>query len=186
MEYLGSLFSAEGFMPHGHCYLWTPLLLWTYVIADVSTGLAFYSIPLALTYFVRKRTDLKFNWIFKLFSMFILYCGTTHLLSVWTIWNPDYWLDAAVRVILFRAEGDSAASYDYKSPGFFSDEKLTTKVSTLGDAGGVSDAKHEKVPAKLGATYYVGDETGSVYAIEIAERKNADIGVNVRRVEAIQ
>ena len=88
--------------------------------------------------------------------------------------------------LLFRAEGDSAASYDYKSPGFFSDEKLTTKVSTLGDAGGVSDAKHEKVPAKLGATYYVGDETGSVYAIEIAERKNADIGVNVRRVEAIQ
>lgn len=86
-------------MPHGHCYLWTPELLWTYIISDASIGVAFYSIPMALTYFVRKRTDLQFNWIFKLFSLFILFCGTTHLISVWTIWNPDYWLDASVTAL---------------------------------------------------------------------------------------
>lgn len=96
LETLSRFFSGEGFMPHGHCYLWTPELLWTYIFSDTSIGVAFYSIPMALTYFVRKRTDLQFNWIFKLFSLFILLCGTTHLISVWTIWNPDYWLDAIV------------------------------------------------------------------------------------------
>jgi len=99
MDTLSQIFSGSGFMPHGHCYQWTPLLLWTYVISDASIGIAFYSIPMALTYFVKKRTDLQFNWIFKLFSMFILYCGTTHLLSVWTIWNPDYWLDATMKAL---------------------------------------------------------------------------------------
>jgi diguanylate cyclase (GGDEF)-like protein/PAS domain S-box-containing protein len=99
VDILSQWFSGDGFMPHGHCYLWTPTLLWTYVISDASTGLAFYSIPMALTYFVKKRTDLQFNWIFTLFSMFIFFCGTTHLLGVWTIWLPDYWLDASVKAM---------------------------------------------------------------------------------------
>lgn len=97
MEYLGALLNTDGFLPHGYSYLWTPALLWIYVVSDIGTGLAFYSIPWALTYFVHKRTDLKFNWIFKLFSAFIFLSGTTHLLSVWTIWQPAYWIDALVK-----------------------------------------------------------------------------------------
>ena len=31
---LSSMFSTEGFMPHGHCYLWTPSLVWTMVATD--------------------------------------------------------------------------------------------------------------------------------------------------------
>jgi diguanylate cyclase (GGDEF)-like protein/PAS domain S-box-containing protein len=99
LEKIASVFSNAGFMPHGHCYLWTPTLLWTYVLSDTAIGLAYLSIPVALIYFVRKRTDLKFNWIFKLFSVFILLCGMTHMLSVWTIWHPDYWIDAGLKAI---------------------------------------------------------------------------------------
>jgi PAS domain S-box-containing protein len=91
-------FSTEGFMPHGHCYLWTPELLWTFVISESVIVLAYFSIPFALLYFVRKRKDLQFNWMFKLFSVFIFACGTTHLFGIWTIWYPDYWLDALVNV----------------------------------------------------------------------------------------
>ncbi|HJV51244.1 MAG TPA: EAL domain-containing protein [Noviherbaspirillum sp.] len=98
LDTFGTWFSGEGFMPHGHCYLWTPSLLWAYILGDGGIGLAYYSIPAALTYFVRKRSDIHFNWVFKLFSAFIFLCGTTHLLSVWTIWHPDYWLDAGVRL----------------------------------------------------------------------------------------
>ncbi|MBI1889821.1 MAG: EAL domain-containing protein [Burkholderiales bacterium] len=97
MEYLGALLNTDGFLPHGYSYLWTPALLWIYVVSDIGTGLAFYFITWALTYFVHKRTDLKFNWIFKLFSAFIFFSGTTHLLSVWTIWQPAYWIDALVK-----------------------------------------------------------------------------------------
>lgn len=92
-------FSSEGFMPHGHCYLWTPELLWTIVISEAIIVLAYFSIPFGLMYFVSRRPDLKFNWMFKLFSLFIFACGTTHLLGIWTIWYPDYWLDAAAKAV---------------------------------------------------------------------------------------
>lgn len=91
--------AGSGFMPHGHCYLWTPTLLWLYVASDLAISAAYYSIPLALMYFVQRRRDLQFNWIFVLFSLFIFACGTTHLISVWTIWQPVYWLDAGVKAV---------------------------------------------------------------------------------------
>ncbi|HEX4241686.1 MAG TPA: ATP-binding protein [Steroidobacteraceae bacterium] len=95
--------STSGFMPHGHCYLWTPSLLWTYVLSDGVIALAYYSIPIALMVFVRQRRDLQFSWVFVLFSLFIFACGTTHLLSIWTIWNPDYYTDAAVKALTAAA-----------------------------------------------------------------------------------
>jgi signal transduction histidine kinase len=95
---LAHWFSSEGFMPHGHCYLWTPELLWTFLAADSTIALAYYSIPAALVYLVHKRRQTSFNWMFLMFSLFIFACGTTHLVSIWTIWHPDYWLDAGVKV----------------------------------------------------------------------------------------
>lgn len=91
--------STDGFMPHGHCYLWTPELLWTIVISETVIVLAYFSIPFGLMYFVSKRRDLQFNWIFQMFSLFIFACGTTHLLGIWTIWHPDYWLDALIKAL---------------------------------------------------------------------------------------
>lgn len=91
--------SPENFMPHGHCYLWTPSLLWMYVLSDSFIALSYYTIPLALLYFVRKRLDLQFNWIFIMFSVFIFACGTTHLIAILTIWKPVYWLDASMKVL---------------------------------------------------------------------------------------
>jgi PAS domain S-box-containing protein len=94
-----AFFSQDNFMPHGHCILWRPALLWLYIVSETTIGLAYYSIPMALMYFVRKRRDLQFNGILVLFSLFIFACGTTHFISVWTFWNPDYWLDASVTAL---------------------------------------------------------------------------------------
>jgi signal transduction histidine kinase/CheY-like chemotaxis protein len=102
-DFLALGFDSNAFMPHGHCYLWTPWLLWTYVASDSLIGLAYYSIPIALTVFVRRRTDLQFSWVFVLFSVFICACGTTHFMSIWTIWNPDYALDAALKAVTAAA-----------------------------------------------------------------------------------
>ncbi|WP_446033176.1 ATP-binding response regulator [Rugamonas fusca] len=99
LGFLANFFSEDGFMPHGHCYLWTPDLLWTYVVSDSMIGLAYYTIPVAMLYFVRKRSDLQFSWIFVCFSIFIFACGTTHFLAVWTIWHPDYWVDALLKAV---------------------------------------------------------------------------------------
>jgi PAS domain S-box-containing protein len=97
MDLIRNFFSSEAFIPHGHCYLWKPELVWLNVLSDSLIALAYYSIPLTLFHFVRKRQDLPFNWIFLLFATFITACGTTHILEVWTLWHPTYWLSGTVK-----------------------------------------------------------------------------------------
>ncbi len=99
MEFLNNFFSTSQFIPHGHCYLWKPGLVWLHLISDVLTGLAYYSIPVMLVYFVRKRQDMPFGWIFLMFGTFIIACGTTHLMDVWTLWYPTYWLSGLLKAI---------------------------------------------------------------------------------------
>lgn len=98
-EFLRNLLTTAPFIPHGHCYLWKPGLVWLHLLSDSLTALAYYSIPITLVYFVRKRVDLPFGWIFLLFSTFIVACGTTHLVAVWTIWHPTYWLSGVIKAI---------------------------------------------------------------------------------------
>ena len=93
------LFSLAAFIPHGHCYLWQPQLIWLHLLSDSITALAYYSIPITLIYLVRKRQDLPFDWVFLLFSAFIISCGTTHVMEVWTLWHPTYWLAGALKAI---------------------------------------------------------------------------------------
>ncbi|GAB4460361.1 MAG: hypothetical protein OHK0037_07540 [Elainellaceae cyanobacterium] len=96
---LGMEPAGFSFIPHGHCYLWQLGLVGLHVVSDVLIALAYYSIPLTLYYFVRKRKDLPFDDIFLLFGAFIVACGTTHLLEVWTLWHPDYWLSGSIKLL---------------------------------------------------------------------------------------
>jgi PAS domain S-box-containing protein len=98
LESLQGFFNSEAFMPHGHCFLWRPDILWLHIISDVLIGFAYFLIPLSLIYLVRKRADLAFNWLFLLFASFIVACGMTHFFAVWTIWNPDYALDGVIKL----------------------------------------------------------------------------------------
>ncbi|ATC65104.1 hypothetical protein CMV30_14720 [Nibricoccus aquaticus] len=84
-------------MPHGQCYFWQHELIALHAIADGLIALAYFSIPLIIFSFVRKRRDLPFPVIFLMFGAFIVACGTTHLLEVSSIWNPHYWLSGWVK-----------------------------------------------------------------------------------------
>jgi signal transduction histidine kinase len=99
MEFFRTLFSSDGFMPHGFCYLWSPGLVWLHAISDSLIALAYSSIPVTLVYFISKRRDLPFNWIFICFGIFIMACGATHAMEVWTLWNATYWLSGGVKLI---------------------------------------------------------------------------------------
>ncbi len=94
-----NFFTSGSFIPHGHCYLWQTNLVWLHILSDSFIALAYYSIPATLFYFVRKRQDLPFDWIFLLFSAFIVACGTTHLIEIWTLWHPTYWLSGFVKAV---------------------------------------------------------------------------------------
>lgn len=98
MEFFHKLFQSD-FMPHGHCYYWKPEILWLTVGGDALTAAAYYSIPLMLLYFAKTRQDLAHKNMFFLFAAFILLCGTTHVLDIWTAWVPTYRLAGIVKMI---------------------------------------------------------------------------------------
>ena len=98
-EFLSHLFASDGFMPHGHCYLWNPELVWLHVASDSAIALSYTSIPFTLTYLVRKRRDIPFHWMFLCFGGCIIACGATHVMDVWTLWTPTYWLAGGLKAI---------------------------------------------------------------------------------------
>jgi PAS domain S-box-containing protein len=96
------------FIPHGHCYLWQSNLVWFHLISDLLIAIAYYSIPLTLLYFVFKRHDLPYPRVFLLFAAFIVCCGTTHIMEIWTLWQPNYWVSGWVKAITAVVSIDTA------------------------------------------------------------------------------
>src|ERR1700722_16215673 len=80
-SFLSWLMSPQDSMPHGMCFLWQPELIGLHAPSDSPIAPGQYSIPGALGYFVWKRPDLAFPGIFVLASLFILACGTTHIMG---------------------------------------------------------------------------------------------------------
>lgn len=110
-DLLGNLLTQEGFIPHGHCYLWKPSLVWLHVTSDTLIGIAYVAISTSLAYFVYKaRQNIPFHWMFLAFGAFIIACGMTHFLAVWTLWNPTYWLSGNVKLITAIASVTTAIS----------------------------------------------------------------------------
>lgn len=98
-QLIGNLFNSN-YMPHGNCYFWTPDLVWLHVLSDSAIGLSYWAITITLLYLVyRTRKDIPFARIFLAFGLFILTCGTTHFMEVWTLWDAVYWLSGGVKLL---------------------------------------------------------------------------------------
>jgi len=97
---LNNLLAVNGFIPHGHCYLWRPGLVWLHAASDSLIALAYVAISATLAYLVHKtRQDIPFHWMFLAFGSFIVACGSTHFMDVWTLWRPNYWLAGGLKLI---------------------------------------------------------------------------------------
>ncbi len=90
------LFDPQGLTPHGFCLLWQPELIVLHAVSNIVTGLAYFSIPLAMAVFARRRPDLAYAPVVWLFVAFILLCGATHFLGLATLWVPAYALQGVV------------------------------------------------------------------------------------------
>src|ERR1700753_1133439 len=97
-EFFERLFSSD-FMPQGSCYLWNSPVLWLNVVSDAAIAISYYSIPVLLLIFFRRRKDLTFRWVFVAFAICILTCGTTHAMGVWTVWHGTYRLEGFLKAI---------------------------------------------------------------------------------------
>ncbi len=89
-----------GYMPHGTCFLWQPGLMTVHAVSDGLIGLSYIAIAAMLGWLVlRLRGELPFRVVFAAFGLFIVACGMTHLLEVYTLWQPAYWLSGGVKVV---------------------------------------------------------------------------------------
>ncbi|HVB87615.1 MAG TPA: PAS domain S-box protein [Candidatus Dormibacteraeota bacterium] len=95
-------------MPHGFCYFWNPGLVWLHVISDSLIAISYYTIAIALFWFVRKRRDVPFSWMIILFAVFIVSCESTHLMEVWNIWHANYWIVGVLKAITAAASISTA------------------------------------------------------------------------------
>ena len=100
MQTIIDFFNANGFMPHGYCLGWNSPLLWLMASSDAIMTMAYSTYPIGITYFVWKRKDLNYRWLYLgFFVAFIVTCASTHFLSVVTIWIPLYWLEAYANAV---------------------------------------------------------------------------------------
>lgn len=93
------LLGGNDFIPHGHCYRWQPTLIWLHLVADTLIALTYYAIPVTLVFFAQQRQDISCRWVFWLFGAFMVASGTAHLLDVWTLWHPTYWLAGGLKLV---------------------------------------------------------------------------------------
>ena len=102
-NFLSQLLDTRTLSPHGICLLWRPELLWTHVVSDAVIGVAYMTIPVALAVIIRRRRDIPFGWMIWCFALFITACGFTHFMGIWTLWHPDYGVEALIKVVTAMA-----------------------------------------------------------------------------------
>jgi signal transduction histidine kinase len=146
MKSLASLFSEQTFMPHGHCYLWLPELVWLQFGSNLLIGLSYVAISSLLTMFVLKHRELPFRLVYVAFGVFIISCGLTHFIDVLVIWQPRYWLDASLRAVTAIASVGTALMLP----------RLLPEASQLVSAARLTRERGEALEVamtELGATY---------------------------------
>ncbi|BAZ14698.1 multi-sensor hybrid histidine kinase [Calothrix sp. NIES-4071] len=101
MPDLLSNFLSTAFIPHGHCYLWKPGLVWLHLTSDVLTAMAYYLVAIAIVYFRNERKDLPAETVTLLTGYFFVFalCGSTHLMGVVTLWYPIYWFSGLLKAL---------------------------------------------------------------------------------------
>ncbi len=89
-------------MPHAHCYLFNRKLIALHGGSDFFIGLSYVAISITLTYLAfRSRRELPFHWMMLAFALFIVACGGTHFMEVWTLQasQPPYWFSGWVKLL---------------------------------------------------------------------------------------
>jgi two-component system NtrC family sensor kinase len=89
-------------MPHAVCWAADPKLVWTMVVGNLVTFVSYLSLCLTLLYIVRGTSKViakDWTWFVIGFALFIVACGSTHLMDVITTWVSVFWIDAGAVVV---------------------------------------------------------------------------------------
>lgn len=130
---IGQFVLTTNYLPHFYCYLRSPGLIWTHVIADALIAIAYLAISVNLGYLVsREESGIPFHWMFLAFGLFIIACGATHFMEVVTIWVPVYVLSAAVKIVTAGTSLTTAVALPFITPkiiGMAEQAKVSERVT---------------------------------------------------------
>jgi two-component system cell cycle sensor histidine kinase/response regulator CckA len=149
---LGHDVLSSAYMPHVYCYLGSTSLAWTHAIADTLIGLAYVVISATLAYLIhRGRSELPFHGLFFAFAVFIIACGSSHLVEAITVWIPVYVLSAAIKVVTALASIATAVMLPFVVPDVLSllqrartsEERRVLLEATLIERDAAQDALKE-------------------------------------------
>lgn len=98
------LFSSAGFIPRALCGEWTGGLIALHNFSDFFIWASYLAIPIVLIKFANKRAhELPFPHLFWLFGLFIIACGTTHLIDIILFYEPVYRISGVVKLFTAAA-----------------------------------------------------------------------------------
>jgi signal transduction histidine kinase len=93
---------SPALMPHAVCWAAAPKLVWTMVFTNAITFVSYLSICCTLLFLARRTGRvIARDWAYFTigFALFIMACGSTHLLEVITTWIPIFWVDAGTNIV---------------------------------------------------------------------------------------
>ncbi len=122
-------------MPHRYFGLWTLGLGWLNVTVDALILLAYFSIPIALVYFVRNRRDITLAWMFVCLGVFVLASGITFLMEIWNARHSHYWLSSAIKAVAVLAAVPTAILLARLIPALRASEERFRSYFELGLIG---------------------------------------------------
>ena len=79
-------------------------LIWLALASDLSVALAYFALPVTMAVVLRQRKDdIPYPWLWTLIVIFIVACGLTHVVHVWSAFTGNEYLGVQVIIGLVTA-----------------------------------------------------------------------------------
>src|SRR5436190_19049436 len=79
-------------------------LLWLALASDLAIAVAYFAIPITMAVVLRHRKDdIPYPWLWTLFVTFIIACGLTHVVHLWSAFTGVEYLGTQVIIGLITA-----------------------------------------------------------------------------------
>jgi signal transduction histidine kinase len=176
---------GRNLLPHAFCITGSEPLLVLHVVGDSLIAFSYLLIPWTLLNFFRQRQDVPFGWITWLFGAFILACGATHAVEVWTLWSPVYWYSGVLKAFTAAVSLGTAWVLYIITPQLLA----IPSVSSLREANGKlqvevdarREAEHALSQAKAELEVLLAERSRQA---EQAENRSAELGELLKEMES--
>jgi hypothetical protein len=149
---------------------------WLVLGSDLSIALAYFAIPITMAVVLRdRRDDIPYPWLWLLFVTFIVACGLTHLVHVWSaVMGAGYLkLHAIIGVLTAAASVATAIAFIFILPQIRDLPSLARQRSRLQSL--VAERTKQKDVLIREIHHRIGNQLQIIHSlINIEERKTED------------